>query len=340
MAKSIESTSAPKSIPRPKSHFRKSVPIIVFVAVVYATLLLFGEFRIENGNIYRVDAIFGSRIFIKHHYDTDYYRKAYEIIDGLPHVIGPDEERYPTRRVFREGFEGTDHISDLINLDRWMHFTVQSPSARSVPNYNRLRNQILKGESDFIDNIVSPSDERPHLGERSLKTYSVLPVSGMATCKASLSATLFHFTKGDEVWFSAWFFLESAGTYNTLMDLESTWIAQHPGMRIVLQDGYLGFQLAKWEPKRNYRQHHEKRVPIPIKKWVNIKCRLLLSEEQDGIVQLWQDDKLILDQTGKTLPFSDAVYDSLEIGLSAHSHGKGPALLYVDDISISDKPLN
>ncbi len=49
---------------------------------------------------------------------------------------------------------------------------------------------------------------------------------------------------------------------------------------------------------------------------------------------------LIIDRRGQTLPFAGAVYDSLEIGLSAHSFGPETAILYVDDLFISAENMH
>ena len=42
--------------------------------------------------------------------------------------------------------------------------------------------------------------------------------------------------RGDDVWFSGWYFIPEGGMPFTLMDLESTWIKEHPGMRIMIED--------------------------------------------------------------------------------------------------------
>jgi hypothetical protein len=110
-------------------------------------------------------------------------------------------------------------------------------------------------------------------------------------------------------------------------------------MRIMIgQDGYVLFEL-KWAHKPMYRQPRGKRVPFPIGRWVHLKSRLGLSEAEDGVVQLWQDGVKLIDARGQTLPLAAAIYDSLEIGISAHSFGPGSATLYVDDVVISDKPI-
>ncbi len=58
-----------------------------------------------------------------------------------------------------------------------------------------------------------------------------------------------------------------------------------------------------------------------------------------GRSKVWQDDKLIVDTNGVTLPLRSAIYSSLEIGISAHSYGNKQAKLWVKDIEVSDKPF-
>jgi len=106
-------------------------------------------------------------------------------------------------------------------------------------------------------------------------------------------------------------------------------------MRIRLQQGYLEFEMAKWVPNEIYRQAEGEEISFPIGRWVFVEAHLLLSDKDDGIIQLFQDHVLIIDRRGQTLPFRDAVYDSLEVGLSAHSSGSESAVLYLDDLSIS-----
>ena len=56
----------------------------------------------------------------------------------------------------------------------------------------------------------------------------VAPSRGMITAKASLTSSLMHFVKGDDVWFSGWFLVpEGASLPFTLADLES------PGSRSI-----------------------------------------------------------------------------------------------------------
>ncbi|OVE75852.1 hypothetical protein BVX97_03330 [bacterium E08(2017)] len=279
---------------------------------------------------------------LKKSYDKDFYSKNYEIKDSTIYRKAPKTgELYPVKREFREDFENVATIRDLIGPQRgWTSFTLQSPKAASVTDYNKLRSQILNKKGDFLDNRLEPSSERAHTGKQSLKALAAAPETGMACTKSSLHTTMMHYVKGDDVWFSAWYYIEKCGEFLTLMDLESTYVRQHPGMRIRLSNGYLDFELAKWRPKSMYRQPKDTRVKFPVEQWVHIKAHLFLSEKEDGIIQLWQNDKLIIDQKGQTLPFAEAVYDDLEIGLSAHSNSPEPAILYVDDMVISNKEID
>ncbi len=274
-------------------------------------------------------------------YDKNFYDKNFETEDGQIYRKDPNtDKRYPVMRTFREDFENASTLGDFISLKRgWTHFTLQSPQAPTIADYNKLRKQILTHNKNFLDNRLEPSSQQAHTGQQSLKALAVAPTADMVCTKASLHTSLLHFVKGDDVWFSAWYYVEKAGTFNTLMDLETTFIRNHPGMRICLSGGALHFEFAKWFPKSIYRQSYKKKIPFPIGRWVHLKARLFLSDQKDGIIQLWQDDVLIIDQRGQTLPFADAVYNDLEIGLSAHSNSPGSAILYVDDLTISAEHL-
>lgn len=274
--------------------------------------------------------------FISEPYDEDFYEKNFAVENGVIYRTDDDGERYRVLRNLNEDFEGATTIRDLVGIERgWTTFGLQSPKAPNVEEYVSLNHQILAGESDFLDNRVEPSSEHAHTGQQSLKALAVAPDIGMCCTKASLGTQLLHFVKGDNVWFSAWYYIEEAGEFITLMDLESTFVRGYPGMRIRLHKGYLEFELAKWVPDDVYQQPEGEETIFPIGRWVFVEAHLLLSENDDGIIQLWQDGTLIIDRRGQTLPFEDAVYDSLEIGLSAHTSGPETAILYVDDLMIS-----
>ena len=297
-------------------------------------------YKLVHGDLYRV-ASPDRLVFVEMMYDKDFRKTNYASQDGQVFRVDTDTaKRYPTRRHFEDGFENADQITDLIGEQRgWTSFTLQSSSTPSVPEYVQLRSRILRSEATFLDNRVEPSSEIVRTGARALKCYSLAPTPKMICAKASLSTELLYFVKGDDVWFSGWYFIPESGMPFTLMDLESTWIKEHPGMRIMIEDGAAMFEL-KWATKPKYRQPKANRVRIPVGRWVHLKARLHLSESVDGQVQLWQDGSKLIDEPGQTLPLAGAIYDSLEIGISAHSFGPNPATVYVDDVAISDQPID
>ena len=81
-------------------------------------------------------------------------------------------------------------------------------------------------------------------------------------------------------------------------------------------------------------------MAFPVGRWVNVRMHLRLSERADGRVELWQDGRKIIESEGPTLPLAGAIYDELEVGISAHSIGPGSVTLFVDDLMISADPID
>lgn len=298
-------------------------------------------YKLYRGDVYTVGPMPDRLTFVEHLYDPDFFARNYVVVDGVPNRRDPDTGKlYPTRRFFEEGFEGAGSIADLIGPQRgWTGFTLQSPRAPSIPEYNALRRRILTAEGDFLDNRIEVVRYRARSGDASMKCVSEPPSRGMVTAKASLSTSLLHFVRGDEVWFSGWYLVpEGSSLPFTLMDLESTWIKEHPGMRIMLDPpGHLMVEL-KWANKPTYRQTKGREVRFPTGRWVEVVLHLELSEQSDGLVELWQDGEKIVEARGQTLPLAGTVYDELEVGISAHSFGPGTATLFVDDLRIATSP--
>ncbi len=306
-------------------------------------------FVLIEGALYRVDQGRGRLVYVDHLYDKDFFTKNYAVKDGQTFRKADDARLYPTLRQLAEGFEDAATLDELVAAKpedllsgkrMWTHVTLQSPRAPTVEAYNKLAQRILKERGEFLDNRVEPSGEVAHSGTRALKCTCVAKSSSMITTKASLSSSLLYFTQGDDFWFSAWFYVAGEVRPHTLMDLESTWIKQHPGMRIVLrEDGRLAAEL-KWGHKPMYRQPKGQEVTFPMARWVSVKLHLRLSAKADGLVELWQDGKQLIAETGQTLPLATTVYDNLEVGISAHSFGNDPTILFVDDIVVADGHQN
>lgn len=125
----------------------------------------------------------------------------------------------------------------------------------------------------------------------------------------------------------------------TLIDLESEFVQEHPGIRLrIFDDGALGVEL-KALSKPQYRQAPEKRIAFPKDQWVCVRVHFHLSPT-DGKMEIWQDGVKVLDKAGTTLPFRSAIYNSLEIGISAHGNPEDSCTLFVDDIRCSSKELS
>ncbi|MFV2067868.1 MAG: heparin lyase I family protein, partial [Pirellulales bacterium] len=184
---------------------------------------------------------------------------------------------------------------------------------------------------------VEPSAERSHGGEQALRLYAVSPSRKMSLTKASLDTELLHFIKGDHFWFSGWFFLEK-GRPTTIMDLECSYIEKSPGMRVLFTEEMRPYLELKWMSKPTYRPQRSLNVVLPRRRWVHVKVHLLLSEGNDGEAELWLDGMKVIEGKGQTLPISGAVYDRLQVGITANPK-ETTTVLYVDDVMVSDTRL-
>ena len=281
---------------------------------------------IADGDAWRKD---GDRwVWHSHLFEPDWYEKNYRERDGQVFRVADDGKEYAVRYQLESGFEDADTLPGLIGIGPgWTSFTLQSPEAPEISDYVKLRTAILKDGADFKDNRVEPTAERAHSGKQSLCCTAVAPSSGMVTSKASLDTELLHFKRGDRVHYSAWYWLDSELEWATLMDLETVWIEQHPGPRIVVNHGALEIEL-KWADKPHWRQAHP--IQLPLRQWVHVEVEYLL-DEHDGRVAVWQNGKLLIDGAGQTLPLADSILNSMEVGLSAT---QTDAVLYVDDVRI------
>jgi len=260
-------------------------------------------YKLYHTGLYRVSASSGKWEFVEQIYDPDFYAKNYVERDGVIYRKANKGEHIPVKRRFSDDFENAKTIRDMIGLHPgWTEFTLQSPKTPSVKDYVSLRKRLLSGQADFLDNRIEPTSAVVHSGKGALKTFSEPPAHGMICAKASVSSELLHFVKGDDVWISNWYYVpEGSGMPFTVMDLETTWMKESPGIRIVISGGkYACFQL-KWGSHPFYRQPKGKEVSFPVGQWVHLKAHLKLSEKDDGVIELWQDGTKIVDARGQTL---------------------------------------
>jgi len=312
---------------------RRAMPVEGSPAEAVAPDLTFEDggatYVVVDGDAYRVTRG-GGREFVDHLYDPDFFAKNYAVQGGEVLQKDPESGRlYSLTRSFGEDFENAASMEDLLTPSRW-HTNNTDPRRESTKyNYYDLGNRVT-----LARDVV-------HGGLASLRCHAV-PSSGTVS-KASLSRNLVYFAKGDEFFFSGWFFIEDtpsiydAGGF-TLFDLESSFV-KSVGLRLIFRrNDSLAFELEL--PKTQFKQERGAEVPFPTGQWVHVEAQAFLSDEA-GRVQVWQDGRKVLDQPGRTLPLSDTVYDRFEVGISAIAEGsRYEKVLYVDDVRVSNSPLH
>ncbi|MCC6511061.1 MAG: hypothetical protein IT423_18310 [Pirellulaceae bacterium] len=301
-------------------------------------------FVVDDGNAYRETKPGEAWELVTRVFDPEEVQRSYTIEDGKTYRVSPDtQKRFEVLNELVESFEdvecGLPGLRELVSEQRlrWGSFTLQSPEAPTVADYVAHRQKMLAGQADFRDCRLEPTSEKVHSGNRSLKCVAPSKPDDMITCKASLSSPLVYFRNGDHFWFEAFYWAELSLPM-TLIDLECEFVAEHPGIRLrIFDDETLGIELKALD-KPTYRQPEQSRVTFPRGKWVRVRVHFALSTT-DGKMEVWQDGQKVLDRTGMTLPFRSAIYNSLEVGISAHSNPKQPCVLYVDDLRCSSFEL-
>jgi hypothetical protein len=232
---------------------------------------------------------------------------------------------------FSSGFEATD-FRELFKPGGWNSTTLLSPKANTVKKYVELHRQIMMG-GDFLDNRMDLDSENAHSGNKALRFYAAQPDPNTnKTSKSMIENKLLCFGKGDHIWFSAWYYLEK-GLPATLVDFETGRYQGGPGMRLFIRRNAYATMESKFYDKPQYNQY---KVPLPREKWFKLKVHLMLSNRDDGIIELWQDGLKILSARGRTLPTHDTIYNMLQVGITATPR---EATLLVDDVIISNKPF-
>ncbi len=276
-------------------------------------------------------------------FDPDEIRNSYVTENEVTYRISPDDgRRFATRNEIQESFEDLDEgitgLKQLLDEKRllWGALTLQSGKTPEVADYVELRRAKLAGERDFADCRVEPSRVQVHGGESSVRFSVPARPDDLITCKASISCPLVYFRNGDDFWFEAAFYIEDSLPM-TLVDLETEFVSEHPGIRLRLYPpGTLGAEL-KALNKPQFRQPNDQAVQFPLNQWVVVKVHYHLSPT-DGRIEIWQDGIQVLDSIGPTLPYPSAIYNSLEVGISSHHDSEHGSIVYIDDLKISSQP--
>jgi hypothetical protein len=298
----------------------------------------------DDGNVFRVIDERGTWTWVDRIFDPEQISRQF-VREGesLLYVDIESGKRYPLSKHFAEGFEeipvGVEGLRSLIGEERkWTEFTLQTPETPNVADYVALRKRILQENGNFLDAVVAPSQHQAHSGHQSLHCVCPAKTSQMICTKASLGTSLIGFEQGDDLWIQAWYLVDGATRPFTLADIEGRHVKESPGIRLMLFEGlYLGVEL-KAIHKPKYQQPEDKRVLFPLNQWVQVTLHVYLHPD-DGHVHIWQNETLLVDEQGPTLPFAGMLYHSLEVGISAHAYGDEQSQLFVDDLLVTTTPL-
>ncbi|MHB8710527.1 MAG: heparin lyase I family protein [Minisyncoccota bacterium] len=288
--------------------------------------------KVVNGNAYRCDK--GHWVFQNKIMRTGFENiHATKTAQGCTVVNTSTGDKANLSTQFASDFELPSFL-DLFKTGRWSKTLLLSPKADTDQKYEQLNTEIMKG-GPFLDNRIDLVHDNVHAGSSALKFYAVSPSSGMVTSKSLVEKSDLCFTKGDDIWFSGWYYLEK-GVPSTLVDFDTQWLEGRPGIRLFIRpkDGkpYASMEL-KFASKPQYNQFE---FPLPLQKWTHIKLHIYLSNHEDGFMEMWQDDQKILSMHGQTLPLYDTVYNAMLVGITSTSM---ETVLRVDDVKVSNKPF-
>jgi hypothetical protein len=289
------------------------------------------NYEIVDGKAFKVEQG-GGRTQVDTLYEPGYYDRNYVRDGGRVFRVDPNSgQRFAVYTDFRENFDGLQSIRQVIGPQRgWTSITLQSPRAASVASYNRLRDNIMRGRSGFMDNRIDISSKIARSGQ-SLYCYSVPQSRSMQTAKASIETGLIHFVKGDTIYFSGWYYLER-GMPLGILDFESSYISESPGLRLLFDPSGRPRVELKWGLKPTFQAQEGQRLRAG--RWTNVRAEIRLSDESNGRVQVWLDNDKVIDGTGQTLPLAGMVLDRLEVGVTANTAGQTTGL-YIDELRVS-----
>lgn len=288
--------------------------------------------KVMNGNAYRCEK--GEWVF-----QNVVMRDGFQDIhatktpQGCEVVNTRTGEKAALATQFSSGFEVATFL-DLFKTGGWSKTLLLSPKANTDQKYEQLNTQIMKG-GPFLDNRIDLVHDNTRAGNSALKLYAVPPGSGMVTSKSLVEKSDLCFTKGDDIWFSGWYYLEK-GVPSTLVDFDTQWLQGRPGIRLFIREKagkpYASLEL-KFAAKPQYNQFD---VPLPTQKWTHLKLHVHLSNHENGFMEMWQDGQKILSMHGQTLPLYDTVYNAMLVGITSTNM---ETVLRVDDVAVSERTL-
>lgn len=307
-------------------------------------------YRIFNGSMYTHPAgVFTSVVF-----DPNYIPSKYRTLGGVIYKYDSTTgEVTPLKRSYTENFSSFRTLAQALQTGtNFTNATLQGPYHIDVSLYNALKNRIVAGTSDFVDNRIDfvdglvSTESWPFLclsdrageccvDEDTLPKYarflSVKIGEQYFLTKSSILNENLFYSKGDTVKIQMEVYLAS-GMIGGLIDLESDYISTSPGMRILCNpDGEMRTEL-KWGDKPTYRQSG---APTLLQQgvWTKIEFENYL-HETTGTSKLKINDVLVIDGVGQTIPVPEAVYNRIEIGVTTNNLSID-CLLYIRNLVVT-----
>jgi len=266
------------------------------------------------------------------YFEPDFKTQNYLINDQGTFFLS-DGQEIAVKNNFFETNEANRFI-DLFANDAsdpnlyWSSFTLQSPLAKTVSEYVALSKCILNETCDFRDNRIEIVEDPVDSSNKVLRFESVAPTADMVVSKCSLSSLLGFFEKDDDVWFEADYLVEHGMPFS-LVDFESSFFEGSPGPRVVINNGKLELD-NKFGAKLRYRSTSQ--TTVPLNEWFKIKVHLKFSNDENGVLELWQDDEKLISATGISMQTANGIQNILEVGISATNE---ETAILVDNIRVS-----
>lgn len=191
------------------------------------------------------------------------------------------------------------------------------------------------------ENSMVLSTEQAHSGVQSLKMMAAKSTEDIVS-KCSIFKNQMAFYEGETVRLTAWYYIEGTQELDWmfLMDFEeNTAIGAGPGMRIA-NIGAENYPVVEFKFKNGYLDQNV--MSLPRNQWFKLTVETYLSQKKKGIIRLYVDDQLILEEFNtKTLPTdllynqqgTKGMYTNIEFGITANSFSND-AVMYLDDVSV------
>lgn len=271
------------------------------------------------------------------YFSTTFKEDNYQEVGGEVFII-TDEGLVQIKNEWIEDFEEYNSFVDMFAVTIadsnriWNTMTMQSPMAQTVQEYVDLKNCILDGTCDFLDNQLELTADPMDANNQCLKFTAVAPVEGMVTSKSSMRSFQQYFEKGDDLWFSGRFYMEG-GLPFTLVDFENGFFEGSPGPRLIISNDRFAIE-NKFGEKTVYR--HDKNTLVELGRWITVKVHFQFDNGNGGMIELWQDGELLFSYQGTNMPTFNSIQNSLEVGISATQND---CVLYLDDVRLSTEPF-